>query len=368
MKKNCIFCKIVRGEIPSQKVFEDEQVLAILDINPAVRGHTLLLPKEHYPILPLLPPDVFQHLFMRSVDLMNALREALLVQRVTLFVANGAVAGQQSPHFLMHLFPREEGDALSHLDVETGSFDQSALEEALSSLFGKALAPLARREDGMVPGKREGEGGAASSAALAGEKASAAPEHQAQRQGAPTGASTSHAPPAQGSDALAHGSGLGSDDIPIPASVHERHVLLAELLYDNPEIAEVLKEHPEKIKELIPADPKLAELFEGIDINALSDRLKKIKLFPKEQGAEGSSRGEPPGREERPRVETQEPRGSATSEGAGSQAGREEIAEQREGENERSKAGSMKPEKTEANKKKAMDLDAISSLFLRGGR
>jgi galactose-1-phosphate uridylyltransferase len=53
-KANCIFCKIVKGEIPSKKVYEDDMMLAILDINPAVKGHILVLPKEHYPIMPLI--------------------------------------------------------------------------------------------------------------------------------------------------------------------------------------------------------------------------------------------------------------------------------------------------------------------------
>ena len=54
-KQQCIFCKIIKGDIPGKKVFQDDFVEAILDINPAAKGHTLVMPKEHYPILPVIP-------------------------------------------------------------------------------------------------------------------------------------------------------------------------------------------------------------------------------------------------------------------------------------------------------------------------
>ncbi|MBS3176707.1 HIT domain-containing protein [Candidatus Woesearchaeota archaeon] len=111
-KANCVFCKIVKGEIPSKKVFEDEQVLAILDINPATKGHVLLLPKEHYPILPLIPREIFTHLFKITHTITEALAKAMLTTGATLFIANGQAAGQQSPHFLFHLVPREADDGL----------------------------------------------------------------------------------------------------------------------------------------------------------------------------------------------------------------------------------------------------------------
>ena len=102
-RKNCVFCKIVRGGIPGKKVYEDEMILAILDINPASKGHTLVLPKEHYPLLPLLPLNLFNHLFTKTQQLIVAIEKATVNPGVTVFIANGAAAGQQSPHFLFHL-------------------------------------------------------------------------------------------------------------------------------------------------------------------------------------------------------------------------------------------------------------------------
>src|SRR3989338_5246011 len=102
-KAQCPFCKIVKGEIPSKKVYEDDQLLAILDINPAVKGHLLVMPKEHYPIMPLIPPQEFSHFFTTVQKIVSGLQSAMLSEGVTLFIANGWVAGQQSQHFMLHL-------------------------------------------------------------------------------------------------------------------------------------------------------------------------------------------------------------------------------------------------------------------------
>lgn len=111
-KKNCVFCKILSGEIPAKKVYEDNLMAAVLDINPCAKGHTLLMPKEHYPIMPLIPKETFRHIFGFMPRLVAALKSAVLTTGANVIIANGAVAGQQAPHFLMHLLPREKGDWL----------------------------------------------------------------------------------------------------------------------------------------------------------------------------------------------------------------------------------------------------------------
>jgi histidine triad (HIT) family protein len=107
-KQHCPFCKIVKGEIPSTKVYEDSECIAVLDINPGAKGHTLLVPKEHYPILPLIPQAVQQHLASVASQLSQALKKAMLTNNTEIFIANGAAAGQQSSHFLIHLLPAEQ--------------------------------------------------------------------------------------------------------------------------------------------------------------------------------------------------------------------------------------------------------------------
>src|SRR3989344_2466237 len=79
-RKNCIFCHIIAGRVQSKKIFEDDQTIAILDINPANPGHILLMPKEHYTIMPHMPENEIAHIFMVSKALSNAMLRALEVQ------------------------------------------------------------------------------------------------------------------------------------------------------------------------------------------------------------------------------------------------------------------------------------------------
>jgi histidine triad (HIT) family protein len=111
-KANCVFCKINAKEIPAQIIYEDDAVNCFLDINPAAKGHVLVAPKEHVQILPQIPPDVFKKLFIAAQHVSQSLLKALQVEGTTIFVANGAVAGQRAPHFLIHVIPREGKDGL----------------------------------------------------------------------------------------------------------------------------------------------------------------------------------------------------------------------------------------------------------------
>lgn len=111
-KQNCIFCHIIKGDTPSKKVYEDDKVLGILDINPANPGHILLLPKEHYAILPQMPDEIVKYMGMISKQLSRSLIKALKLDGTTIFIANGGVAGQKAQHFMLHIIPRKEGDGI----------------------------------------------------------------------------------------------------------------------------------------------------------------------------------------------------------------------------------------------------------------
>ena len=111
-KKQCIFCQIVSGKVQSKKVFEDSSTIGILDINPANPGHILLLPKEHYSIMPQIPENEIAHLSMAAKALSNAMLRALEVQGTNIIVANGVAAGQRAQHFMVHIIPRKENDGL----------------------------------------------------------------------------------------------------------------------------------------------------------------------------------------------------------------------------------------------------------------
>ena len=109
-KKQCIFCHIVSGKVQSKKVFEDDSTLSILDINPANPGHVLVLPKEHYSIMPQLSEEEIAHLFMVVKTVSNAALRALAAGGVNIVVKNGIAAGQKAHHFMVHIIPRKEND------------------------------------------------------------------------------------------------------------------------------------------------------------------------------------------------------------------------------------------------------------------
>jgi histidine triad (HIT) family protein len=108
---NCIFCNIVSGKIPSIKIHENDSFIAILDKFPGSLGHTLILPKKHVPISPMLDPKDSAVLggFIKEVNskLVKGLQSA-----TTIFIANGQIAGQKSPHLIVHVIPRKKGDDL----------------------------------------------------------------------------------------------------------------------------------------------------------------------------------------------------------------------------------------------------------------
>ncbi len=150
-KKNCVFCKIISGQTTSHKLYEDDTVIAILDINPAAKGHVLIVPKEHYPILPYLPPETFQHVFGLLGPLAGALKKCMLASGVAVFIANGGAAGQQSPHFLIHLIARDKDDGITVFDFDGGYSPTAADADELKKMLAPILAQLMKNPSAKLP-------------------------------------------------------------------------------------------------------------------------------------------------------------------------------------------------------------------------
>lgn len=110
MDKDCIFCLIANGQIPSNTVYEDKDFRAILDLSPAQKGHTLLLPKEHYANLFELPGDLAARVLPVAKRIAAAVKEATGADGVNLVQNNGEAAGQTVNHFHLHIIPRFDGD------------------------------------------------------------------------------------------------------------------------------------------------------------------------------------------------------------------------------------------------------------------
>lgn len=109
--EQCIFCKIIRGEIPCAKVFENEHVLAFLDISQVTKGHTLVIPKVHKKDIHELTPDIASRLFEAVPQIANAIKKQYEPVGLNLLNNNGEAAGQTVFHYHMHILPRYgEGD------------------------------------------------------------------------------------------------------------------------------------------------------------------------------------------------------------------------------------------------------------------
>ena len=100
---DCIFCKIVNGEIPSKVLFEDDLVMAIMDVNPNVNGHVLIIPKKHYTDYQELDSKTLTHIFELAKDLGPKIMQKLNKDALTLLINYGE--SQQVKHFHLHLLP-----------------------------------------------------------------------------------------------------------------------------------------------------------------------------------------------------------------------------------------------------------------------
>lgn len=108
--KDCIFCKIAAGEIPSATLYEDEDFRVILDLNPASKGHALILPKEHYRNLYDIGEEILKKAAVLAKKMVKNLTDVLGCQGYNIVQNNEEVAGQTVFHYHMHLIPRYKDD------------------------------------------------------------------------------------------------------------------------------------------------------------------------------------------------------------------------------------------------------------------
>ena len=128
LQDDCIFCKIIAGEIPSYTLYEDEQFKVILDVGPATKGHALILPKKHYADLYELPEEMAADTIKLAKKMMSRMTDKLHCNGFNIVQNNGEVAGQTVFHFHMHLIPRykNDGEILKYI---SGEPDKEEMEE-----------------------------------------------------------------------------------------------------------------------------------------------------------------------------------------------------------------------------------------------
>jgi histidine triad (HIT) family protein len=126
---DCIFCKIVAGEIPCIKVLDEDQVLAFMDINPASQGHMLVIPKNHAENIFEISEADLSAVMGAVKSCAGAVKEALGTEGITVLQLNGKASDQLVPHLHVHIMPRWEKDGMSVSQWEMGRGDIEELQE-----------------------------------------------------------------------------------------------------------------------------------------------------------------------------------------------------------------------------------------------
>jgi len=128
---SCIFCKIARKQAPASVIYEDDSVMAFLDIRPLSTGHTLIIPKEHYRDIFDIPPELLTRVHQVTKQVAVAVQKATNADGISIFQQNGASAGQEVFHLHVHVVPRHDGQKLGRfggVQADWEELDQTAIK------------------------------------------------------------------------------------------------------------------------------------------------------------------------------------------------------------------------------------------------
>lgn len=129
----CIFCEIINGNIPSKKVYEDDNVLAILDLSQTTKGHTLVMPKKHYDNFLEMPSDEYKELMGKTQEIAKTVINKLNANGCNILINTNEVAGQTIMHTHVHIIPRyDESDSID-IKFKENKLD---LDDVLKQIVG----------------------------------------------------------------------------------------------------------------------------------------------------------------------------------------------------------------------------------------
>lgn len=134
--ENCIFCKIISGELGSAKIYENDEFKVMLDRFPSNPGHVLILTKKHVPNIFELDPETGGRLFKLAVQISNVMKKALGISNMNILQNNGTFAGQTVEHFHLHLIPRYDNDGI-HISWEPKSPTDEEIDEIRKQIAQK---------------------------------------------------------------------------------------------------------------------------------------------------------------------------------------------------------------------------------------
>ncbi|MCX6998439.1 MAG: HIT family protein [Kiritimatiellaeota bacterium] len=138
MSAECIFCRIAAGALPAVKIYEDADTLAFLDIGPIVKGHALVIPRQHYDPITQTPEPVLARLMAVVKKIAQAQMNGLRADGVNVIQANGAAAGQMVPHLHFHVIPRYRADG-HHWNWAAKKYEQPEEMQRLAAAIQAAL-------------------------------------------------------------------------------------------------------------------------------------------------------------------------------------------------------------------------------------
>ena len=136
--EKCILCQIVKGRLPSKKIYEVNEIIAVLDFNGASAGLTFVMPKEHFTIFEQVPSDIISKTFIAANKVSKTMFETLNIQGTNILVSNGVVAGQRAQHLMVHIIPRKENDGIKVFNVPHKEIDPKELK-AISVVLKKRI-------------------------------------------------------------------------------------------------------------------------------------------------------------------------------------------------------------------------------------
>lgn len=136
-QETCIFCKIVAGEVPANKVYEDDETIAFLDIQPVNPGHTLIIPKYHFENVYTTPVLTWVRMQMTTQKMALAIKHATDADGINIIMNNETLAGQVVPHAHIHVIPRHDGDGLPHWNK--GVYKDDAEKEAVAQKIASEI-------------------------------------------------------------------------------------------------------------------------------------------------------------------------------------------------------------------------------------
>ncbi len=135
---DCLFCKIIKGEIPSTRIYEDENVVAFLDIFPFTKGHTVVVPIEHFSNLLEFPDEKMEKYFSALKKLSDQIKTNLKADGINILQNNFRAAGQIVDHLHFHIIPRWENDGKSFIRQPKDQASSESLQEVKDQIIGKA--------------------------------------------------------------------------------------------------------------------------------------------------------------------------------------------------------------------------------------